>query len=231
MAEAAPLVTIDGPAGAGKGTVAQRLAQRLGWHYLDSGALYRVLALAVLRDGLPAQDDERLVRRARTLAVEFRPQAQGYRLHLDGLPVGDELRTEACAAMASEVASRPPVRTALLELQRRQWRAPGLVAEGRDMGTVVFPQAPLKVFLTADAGERARRRVEQLRGQGVSANLEVISDDLRARDRRDRERSTAPLRPAADAIVIDSTGVSVEAVMDRLMALCRARLGRGVAVS
>lgn len=231
MAEVVPLVTIDGPAGAGKGTVAQRLAQRLGWHYLDSGALYRVLALAVLRDGLPAHDDARLVERARRLVVEFRPQAQGYRLYLDGAPVGDELRTEACAAMASEVASRPPVRAALLELQRRQWRGPGLVAEGRDMGTVVFPQAPLKVFLTADAGERARRRVEQLRGHGASANLEVISDDLRARDRRDRERSTAPLRPAADAIVIDSTGVSVEGVMDRLMALCRARLGGGVEVS
>ncbi len=202
-----PVITIDGPSGSGKGTLGRTLAKELGWHFLDSGALYRLVALAALERGIPLDDEPALARLARELDVRFDVDSDA--VWLDGRPVGDRLRTEEVGNAASKVAALPGVREALLDRQRAFRRPPGLVADGRDMGTVVFPDADLKFFVTASVEERARRRVEQLRQKGIEADFEAIAREIAERDRRDRERPVAPLRPAEDAILIDTTGRSI----------------------
>lgn len=221
MSHPVPVVTVDGPGGAGKGTVTQMLARRLGWHLLDSGALYRLTALAALRQGVALDDERGLVDVARSLDVTFQatPAGEPVKVLLAGEDVTSEIRTEACGDGASRVAVMQPVRDALLQRQRDFRQAPGLVADGRDMGTVVFPDAPVKVFLTASAEERARRRYLQLKDGGGDVKIEHLLDEIRARDERDMNRSAAPLKPADDAQVIDSTGLSIEEVLSKVMAL------------
>lgn len=220
-----PVIAIDGPSGSGKGSLALRVATALGFHLLDSGALYRLLALAALEQGVDPSDAGRLAGIAADLPVAFAPGAPGEpaRVLLAGRDVGDRIREEDVGQMASRVSGHAAVRDALMDLQRGFARTPGLVADGRDMGTVVFPAAPLKVFLDASVEERARRREKQLLAQGVSANLPRLVEELRARDDRDRNRPVAPLRPAADAVVIDSTSLGREEVFQQVMDLARAR--------
>jgi cytidylate kinase len=220
----APVVTIDGPSGSGKGTVSRVLAQRCGWHLLDSGALYRLVALAGEIAGVAADDIAGHVRLALSMRVEFTSRADGgERVLLDGREVTGPLRSEATGAGASRVAAWPPVRQALLERQHAAALPPGLIADGRDMGTVVFPGSPLKIFLTASAAERAQRRYKQLKDKDSSVTLAALSLDIAERDRRDMTRPTAPLVPAADAIVLDSTARSVAEVTDEIYALGRSR--------
>ena len=220
-----PVIAIDGPSGSGKGTVARQVARRLGWHLLDSGALYRLVALAGADRGLAPDDQTGHAAVAAALAAEFQADPAGdERILLDGREVTLALRTEAAGAAASRVAAMPAVRQALYARQRGYARAPGLVADGRDMGTVVFTDAPLKVYLTASAAERAQRRYKQLKEKGLTANLAALSLEIEERDRRDSTRPVAPLRPAPDAIVIDSTGVPVEEVVDRVLALAGHRI-------
>ncbi len=207
------VITIDGPSGTGKGTIADLLARRLGWHCLDSGALYRVLGLAAGRQGLDLDDGDAIAALAAELPVDF----EGGRVLLAGEDVSDAIRSESAGMAASRVAAHPPVRAALLDWQHRHARSPGLVADGRDMGTVVFPQAPLKVFLDASAEERAVRRYKQLKEKGLDANLASLVSDIRERDSRDRNRSVAPLRPAQDALIVDSTRLSIDEVLDRVL--------------
>ncbi|WP_150914292.1 (d)CMP kinase [Marinobacter halotolerans] len=215
-----PVITVDGPGGSGKGTVTQMLARKLGWHLLDSGALYRLTALAAMRQNVPLDDQPELVRVAAGLDVAFEPTPSGepVRVLLAGDDVTSEIRTEACGDNASKVAVIQPVRDALLQRQRDFRVAPGLVADGRDMGTVVFPDAPVKIFLTASAEERAQRRYSQLKDAGVDVNIDALLKEIRVRDERDMNREAAPLKPADDAQVIDSTGLSIEEVLDRCMA-------------
>ena len=205
----APVLAVDGPGGAGKGTLCRRVAERLGWHLLDSGALYRLVAAAAARAGTSLEDEAGLAGLARDLPVRF----SGEKVWLGEEDVSGEIRTEACGNRASKVAALPGVRTALVGLQREFRRPPGLVADGRDMGTVIFPDAELKVFLTASAEERARRRYKQLKEKGFDVNLAGLSAEVAARDRRDAERAVAPLRPAPDAVVIDSTTLDIDAVV------------------
>jgi len=220
-----PVIAIDGPSGSGKGTVCRAVANRLGWHLLDSGALYRLVALAGAARGLDPADEPGHAAVAAGLDARFEVGADGgERVVLDGREVTRELRAESTGGMASQVAVMPGVRAALLGRQRAFARAPGLVADGRDMGTVVFPSADLKVFLTASAEERALRRYKQLKEKGLAANLADLSQDIRERDRRDAARSAAPLRPADDAVIIDSTGTPAEAVTEQILELVRARL-------
>jgi len=221
MSDIPPVITVDGPGGSGKGTVTQMLARRLGWHLLDSGALYRLTALAAERQGVALDDEAGLARVAATLDVRFEPTPPGQpaRVLLAGEDVTAAIRTERCGDNASRVAVLQSVRDALLQRQRDFRKAPGLVADGRDMGTVVFPDAPFKIFLTATAEERARRRFKQLKEAGVNVNIDALLEEIRARDERDMNRSVAPLRPADDAQVIDSTGLSIEEVLDRCMAV------------
>lgn len=215
-----PVIAIDGPSGSGKGTVCRILSERLGWHLLDSGALYRLTALAGAARGLDPADEPRHSAEAARLDVRFEVDPQGgERVLLDGRDVTRALRAETTGNMASVVAAMPSVRSALLGRQRAFAAAPGLVADGRDMGTVVFPSAGLKVFLTASADERARRRYNQLKEKGLAANLAGLSQEILERDRRDSARSVAPLRPAADAVVIDSTGMTVDEVVERVLVL------------
>lgn len=218
MTKMPPVIAIDGPSGSGKGTIARRVAAALGWHLLDSGALYRLLALAAVRRGIGLHDADALSQLARALDVRFEADAAGEELvWLDGEPVRDELRTEETGRGASQVAALQPVRDALLALQRSFQKPPGLVADGRDMGTHVFPGAALKVYLTASAEERARRRYKQLKDKGIDVSLAALSRDIEDRDRRDSERSVAPLRPAEDARILDSSGQSIAAVTDTVL--------------
>ncbi|HRX59982.1 MAG TPA: (d)CMP kinase [Candidatus Competibacter sp.] len=211
----APVIAVDGPSGVGKGTLCQWLAARLGWSLLDSGALYRLTALAALRRNLSLEDEVRLAVVAAGLDVEFQACPAGApRIVLDGVEVGVELRSESCGDAASRVAALPAVRAALLHRQRDFRRAPGLVADGRDMGTVVFPDAELKLFLTASSEERARRRYKQLRENGLNVNLKNLVEEIDARDRRDAQRAVAPLEPAPDAEILDTTRMSIEDVCD-----------------
>jgi len=209
----APVVTIDGPSGSGKGTIGRLLAEKLGWHYLDSGALYRLAALAALRRHLDFADSRALAAAASTLDVRFTAAAAGERVYLDGVDVGAELRTERAGDAASKVAAVPEVRAALLQRQRDFAVAPGLVADGRDMGTVVFPAAILKVVLTASAEARAMRRHKQLKEKGIDVSLPDLSWDIAQRDARDANRTVAPFKPAPDAYVIDSTSLTPEEVV------------------
>jgi cytidylate kinase len=219
-----PVITIDGPSGSGKGTVARLVARHLGWSLLDSGALYRLVALAGEARGLSADDEASHASVAAALDARFEVDAAGgERVLLDGRDVTLELRTERTGAGASRVAAMPAVRAALLGRQRAYAVAPGLVADGRDMGTVVFPDAHAKVFLTASAEERARRRYKQLKEKGLTVNLAALSQEILERDRRDSSRPVAPLRPAEDALVIDSTGLSIERVVDSVLALASSR--------
>jgi cytidylate kinase len=209
--------------------VATLVARRLGWRLLDSGALYRLLALAVERKGLAHEDLDSVCALARGLDPRFEPDAASVapaRVFWGDRDVSRDLRAEAIARLASRLAAVTEVRDALLECQRKFRLAPGLVADGRDMGTVVFPEADVKVFLTATAEERARRRHKQLKELGMGANLGCILQDLVERDTRDIQRATAPLRPASDASIVDTTGLGVEAVVDHVMALARQRVGR-----
>ena len=220
-AKPVPVITVDGPSGSGKGTVTQLLARQLGWHLLDSGALYRLTALAAERKGIAFDDEAALARVARHLDVRFEPGPAGEptRVILENQDVSAAIRTETCGDNASRIAVIQAVRDALLQLQRDFRAEPGLVADGRDMGTVVFPDAPVKVFLTASAEERAQRRYSQLKQAGVDVNITALLDEIRARDDRDMNRTSAPLKPADDAQVIDSTGLSIEEVLGRIMAL------------
>ena len=212
-----PVIAIDGPSASGKGTVAKQLAQALGFHYLESGALYRLVALASLRAGVAPDDAEGLAGLAAGLEVRF----AGGRVLLDGEDVTLALTEEPCAERASQVAPHAAVRRALLERQRAFRRPPGLVADGRDMGSVVFPDAALKVFLTASAEERAQRRYNQLKQKGIHANLRALSRDLAARDARDMARAVAPLRQAADARVLECSSLPADAVVETVLAWWR----------
>ncbi|NYT24020.1 (d)CMP kinase [Alcaligenaceae bacterium] len=212
---AAPVITIDGPTASGKGTIAGRVAGRLGWAVLDSGALYRLTALGVLRSGCGADDVDGVAGVAARLDVVF----QGERILLGGEDVAGAIREEHIGNLASRIAAYPPVRAALLQRQRDFRRHPGLVADGRDMGTVVFPDAPLKIFLVADVEARAERRYKQLKGKGFSVNLSDLLEDMRIRDQRDRDRASAPLVPAEDAVMIDSSALSIEQTVEAVLDL------------
>jgi CMP/dCMP kinase len=219
-----PIATIDGPSSSGKGTISRIVAARVGWHLLDSGALYRLVALGgILRKADP-DDVEQHIAVARSMNVEFGSTADGQeRVTLDGEDVTRRIRTEEAGAGASRVATWPAVRAALTDRQRAFARRPGLVADGRDMGTVIFPGAPLKVFLTASAEERAQRRHKQLIEKGSAASLAALSREIAERDLRDSTRQVAPLKPAPDAQLLDSTGLSIEAVVERVLSLGRER--------
>ena len=218
-----PVITIDGPSASGKGTLASVVARRLGFHYLESGALYRVLGLISLREG--SLEEARIAGFAAAMDVVFRDGE----ILLEDEDVSDKVRSEPCGVRASEVARLPAVRRALLERQRSFRRPPGLVADGRDMGTVVFPDAALKIFLTASPEVRAERRYKQLKEKGINANLRALSRDLQERDERDTKRAVAPLAPAPDSQVLDSSALSIEQVADLILKLYRDRTlgGRG----
>lgn len=218
VTSAAPVITIDGPTASGKGTVAHRVAKALGWAVLDSGALYRLTALAAINRGVDAADEPAVARVAETLDVRF----DGPHVYLEGADVGHEIRREAVGNFASRVAAFPGVRQALLERQRAFRLFPGLVADGRDMGTVVFPDASLKVFLVADVVARAERRRKQLIEKGISANLDDLLRDMRERDARDTQRATAPLAPAADAHVLDSSNLTIAETVQAILDLWQA---------
>jgi CMP/dCMP kinase len=207
------IVTIDGPSGSGKGTIAHLLANHFGWHCLDSGALYRLLGLAADRAGVEPSMVEKLVEIATAMAVEFKDGC----VLLDGEDVTLAIRTEQAGNAASRVAAVPEVREALLQWQRRYARKPGLVADGRDMGTVVFPEAGVKIYLTASPEERARRRYNQLKEKGLDANLPHLVAEIRERDERDTNRSVAPLLPAPDALVLESTALSITEVLEQVV--------------
>jgi len=216
----APVITIDGPSGSGKGTVANLLAARLGWHVLDSGALYRVLGFAAGQAGVDLEDGARLAE----LALEMELRFHDGKVFLNDQDVSLAIRTEQAGNAASKVAALPEVRSALLQWQRTCARAPGLVADGRDMGSVVFPDAVVKVFLDASPEERARRRYNQLIEKGLSANLESLISEIRERDDRDRNRSVAPLRAPEGALIVDSTALSIEEVLERVLVRVRETL-------
>jgi CMP/dCMP kinase len=219
-----PVIAIDGPSGSGKGTVSRRVAEVLGWHLLDSGALYRLVALAGRRSGLAGADVAGHAELATALDAEFGVDAAGEeRVRLTGDDVTRDLRSEEIGNAASRVAAWPEVRSALLERQRRFAEPPGLVADGRDMGSIVFPDAGLKIFLTASPGERARRRHKQLKEKGLSVNLAALSAEIAERDQRDATRSVAPLLACADAITLDSTELGVREIVDLILGLARER--------
>ena len=215
-----PVITIDGPGGSGKGTLSRLLAKQLGWHWLDSGAIYRLTALAALRTGVDLDDVPALVEQARTLGASFGESADSEAsVFLDGEDVTAELRTEEAGEAASRIAAYPEVRAALLRRQRDFRQAPGLVADGRDMGTVVFPDAELKLFLTASIEERAQRRYKQLKAQGFDISIDALFREISARDDRDMNRAVSPLRPAEDAVIIDSSAMSIDEMRQRALDL------------
>lgn len=217
-----PVISVDGPSGTGKGTICVRLASILHWHYLDSGALYRGLALAAIRSGVGLENTPALYQLAERLDIRFEPDLEGgVVIWLGDEEVTTEIRTETCGNAASTVAAYQGVRDGLLSRQRSFKQPPGLIADGRDMGTVVFPEASLKIFLTASAAERAKRRYKQLKEQGFSVNLARLSAEIAERDRRDLQRIASPLTPAPDAIIIDTTAVSAEEVVQQVLDLVR----------
>lgn len=218
-ASSVPVITIDGPVGSGKGTIAARLAQRLGWHLLDSGALYRLVALSAMDHHVEAGDEAGLVELADALDAWFRFEHGALRIFLEGREVTHAVREERVSTLASRVAAVPAVRAALARRQKAFRTLPGLVADGRDMGTVIFPDAGLKIFLTASVQARAERRYKQLKEKGESVNLSRLFRDLEARDERDSQREVAPLKPAPDAVTIDSTAMSIEEVLEKAVEL------------
>jgi len=223
LSAAVPVVAVDGPSGTGKGTLSLRIAQALGWHFLDSGALYRVLAHHATLSGVDLADEAGVTRLALSLPVEFAAGGGEPRVLLNGQDVTAAIRTEEGGAAASVVAALPAVRAALLERQRAFREAPGLVADGRDMGTVVFPDAAFKLFLTASPEARAERRYKQLKGKGIDVNLAALLEDIRRRDQRDEQREVAPLQPAPDAEILDTTNLGIPEVEDRVRQLLRKR--------
>ena len=224
-AQSVPVITIDGPSASGKGTVSRLLAQAFGWHMLDSGALYRLVAYAAYKHDIALDDTHALAQAAADLDVEFvvTQDADEIQVMLEGDDVTLAIRTEKAGNAASQVAAVPEVRAALVERQRAFRQAPGLVADGRDMGTVIFPTADLKIFLSASPEERAKRRYKQLNEKGISASLADLFDEIAERDRRDSERASAPLKPAADAILLDTTDLSIDQVVAKITSYYQAR--------
>jgi CMP/dCMP kinase len=221
-----PVLTIDGPSGSGKGTVSRAIAEALGWHLLDSGALYRITAWASRQAEIGSFEPQKLQSLAGQLKVEFRRTAVGdERILLDGRDVTESVRSEECGKLASELAVIPQVREGLKSLQRSFRKPPGLVADGRDMGTVIFPDAGLKIFLTASAEERAKRRYKQLKEKGLDATLPALFRDIAMRDARDQNRAVSPLKPASQAVVMDTTNASIGQVVAEILALTRKRFG------
>jgi CMP/dCMP kinase len=218
-----PVLTIDGPSGSGKGTISRLVAEHLGWRMLDSGALYRAVGYAAGAAGLDLSDAEAVTRCAQSTKIQFRAARNGgeTRVIVNGHDATDELRTETAGAAASAIASVPSVRQALVALQLSFRKAPGLVADGRDMGTVIFPDAPFKVFLTASAAERAKRRYKQLKEKGLSVTLSSLQSEIEARDARDASRAVAPLKPARDAVLVDTTGMGIEDVVAKVLAVVK----------
>lgn len=226
MPNSIPVITVDGPSGSGKGTLSQLLAEKLGWHLLDSGAIYRVLALAAIHHNVDVANEQALVPIAAHLDVQFVTDAdsEGVRVILEGEDVSRSIRNEACGSVASKVAAFPRVREALLRRQRGFRQAPGLIADGRDMGTVVFKDAPVKIFLDASAEVRAERRFKQLKSAGQDVNLARILADVQARDERDRNRSVAPLVAAHDALALDSSEMDIESVFNQAIDYIQTKL-------
>jgi len=219
-----PVITLDGPSGAGKGTIAQQVASDLGFHILDSGSLYRLTALASQNDDIDLADESAIADVAANLDVVFKPTDSGLQILLRGDDASETIRQEEIGMRASKVASIPAVRDALLQRQRDFLELPGLVADGRDMGTTVFPNAPVKVFMTASAEERAERRVKQLKAKGINANIAALVADLKARDEQDANRAVSPLKPAEDAIYLDTTSMSIQEVTQKVLDLAKQRL-------
>lgn len=216
-----PVMTLDGPAGAGKGTVSRAIAKQLGWHYLDSGAIYRSLAVAVQDSGVGLEDEAGIVAIAKAMDLGFQ-SAEPPRVILQGEDITDRIGTESIGNITSKIAAMGPVRKALLQKQQEFRKAPGLVADGRDMGTVVFPDADYKIFLTASADERARRRHKQLKEKGIDVSLISLTKEIEERDQRDRERSEAPLKMAEDAVLVDTSDLSIEEAIARCLSLIHA---------
>lgn len=221
MAANIPVATLDGPAGAGKGTVSRAIAKRLGWHYLDSGAIYRALAVAVEDAGLALGDAEGIAALAARMELDFRAGDEPAVI-LNGRDISARITTEAIGSITSKIAALGPVRAALLQKQREFRKAPGLVADGRDMGTVVFPDAECKIYLTASAEERARRRYKQLKEKGIDVSLSSLTKEIEERDRRDTERREAPLKMAEGAVLVDSSAMGIDEVITRCLGLIEA---------